>query len=306
MEEKRNKNKKRLRQIDTEIGVLRKEVEIEGNFMLEIEDEREVRKRVRLKVGKEKGEKQEREQGDSDVQREERKKGVLEKFNRLFFEMKNLPLEYVLSQSSKIVLTSEWQLSQIEKEWVEKSREVKRLVDSKMLLEEKNMGVFTEVDVKKRQIEKHTERIKEALKMISSGLMRRAEKKTPLERLAEEHVQERPKEDLQKQYRNLLSLFSLMKSNKSAVRASVPQSKKASATMHSSHAACLEKIKADVGKNATIPDLVKYRQTKKHMQEFQNQGSVSLHKTSKHSTPIIYAEKSEDEPQTREDAADKG
>lgn len=187
----------------------------------------------------------------------------IQSLNQMIFEMSNLPLEYVLSQSSKIVLTEEWNLSIVEKECVQMFGKVKELINSKMFLEEKSANIFTGVDLKRREILKigreQKKKVKKLARVISGRMA--GEESDDLCGM-EEKKKEEPEKVLAEKYKAVLDLFSLMKSNKSHVRYVIPQSKK-STVMHSSHSTCLEKIRSDPGRVSSIPDLVKYRYGKR-------------------------------------------
>ncbi|OAG29321.1 hypothetical protein NEDG_01394 [Nematocida displodere] len=290
MSERRKKDVKRLEQVDSEISLLEKEKSSTFNAMVEIENEQEIKKRVSNK-------RLTKPIGGSAAPLKIAP-GMLKSLNQLMFEMSNLPTEYILAQSNKMVLTGEWFLSILEKEWLEKISTVKKLLDRKMFLEETRRTEFSEIGGARRRLLAQAEAKKSMARQVTKTLHQmsgvpRASTGRPVDAvslLASEYTPETVKSDSQRRYRYLLSLFSLMKANKSAVRFTIPQSKKSTASVHSSHAACLEKLKAEVGKICTIPELAKYRLSRKNQQEQQKLSSISLHKTQKHGVPIMITE----------------
>ncbi|KAI5191853.1 hypothetical protein NEMIN01_1708 [Nematocida minor] len=297
--EKREKEKRRLTAINAEISLLEKEKEMNSNAMIEIENTKEIQKRARIK--------KKSEEKMRILKTMKKKRGLacqmscgvvsqarIKSLNQLVYEMTNLPLDYVLSQSSKMVLTEEWNLSMAERECVRKFSKVKELISNKMFLEEKNANLFTGVELKRREILKRTKEQKSRIKNMADILAGKLESDAVEESLGagaldstkdketaaeesdlEEEKEERESEEkksghsnhmLADRYKSILGLFSLMKSNKSNVRYVVPQSKK-NTIMHSSHSTCLEKIKTEPGKITTIPELVKYRLCRRNMIE---------------------------------------
>ncbi|KAI5190342.1 hypothetical protein NECID01_0934 [Nematocida sp. AWRm77] len=281
MKEKRQKSKKRLSSIDAELFLLEREKSMVSNTMVDIENEVEIKKRVKLK-------KSAPEEASSSSPSLLTQKS-LASFNQLFFEMKNLPLEYVLAQSSKIVLTAEWILSLMEREWIEKLESVKKMMESKTFLEEKNKTQFTEIETKRRAILQTISKAKEKGASIGKAQRKERAKESVFSKICAEKSLEKKDNEVESRYKKLLSLFALMKANKSAVRLNIPQSKKTTSSMHSSHTACLEKLRAEIGKIYTIPELAKYRQCKKLLQEGQGVGSTPQQKGHKQAQPIMYS-----------------
>lgn len=276
MDDKREKSRKRLSAIEAEVLLLEREKEMVANTMIDIENAGELKKRVRLKKTP--------LEAPAPAAPAALTPELVKSFNQLFFEMKNLPLEYVLSQSSKIVLTAEWILSLIERKWIEKIKSIKKLTDRKTFLEEKNRTEFTEVETKRREILKKVGQAKKDGKLIEHALGRAKPAEDIFAQICAERSPDAAGEDMQSRYRSLLALFSLMKANKSTVRLNIPPSKKSVSSMHSSHTACLEKLKAEIGKIATIPELARYRQCKKSLGDTQH-----LHPAAKYPAPIIYS-----------------
>ncbi|KAI5185080.1 hypothetical protein NEHOM01_0585 [Nematocida homosporus] len=348
MKERRGRERKRLDLVEAEIRLLEKEKEMGSHVMVDIESEAEIKRWVKGRpivskggvLGKIDGKldkievvkNNNKDNNDLNKQNNGLGGGLIDNeavngLSKLYFEMSNLPLDYMLGQSNKMVLTAEWELSLLEREWIDRLREIKRGLDRKRLLEEKVASLGTEVEVTRRQIVKSTrakqyyhKRIGSSVKLggsmvmgdlklqnrlglggvslgglggsnssiSSSDKLGRLVAGAEFEEKKKESVSE---EELQRRYDVSLSLFSLMKANKSAVRVSIPVTKKSSSAMHSSHAACLEKVRAEAGRISTIPELARYRQCRRQ-QEPQSQQTVHLHKTAKHGIPIIYAQPS--------------
>ncbi|KAI5173145.1 hypothetical protein NEFER03_2114 [Nematocida sp. LUAm3] len=299
MDGRRNKERRKLSLVDAEIFLLEKERDKETRTLLEIESPEEIKNRIKLKRPME-------TKSAPAVPISCITQKTLHSLNQLFFEMCNLPMEYILMQSNKIVLTSEWRVSIVEKEWIERLKEIKKLLDKKILLEETDNQMESNIERTKREIEKQEKKKKEYLRGIFIAMNQIKREKSIFKEIYTGHVQEDNKKNLQEKYTKLLSLFSLMKSNKSSVRINIPQSKKSSSSMHSSHAACIEKLRAEYGKITTIPELAKYRQCKKASQEKKAPSgnpnrmfSINLHKTNKYTVPIIYAN-SQNTPSTQQ------
>ncbi|KAI5181269.1 hypothetical protein NEOKW01_1488 [Nematocida sp. AWRm80] len=294
MNRKNTGNRKRLSVINAEISLLEREKEMSSNSMVEIDNEENIKKRVKITRGARQASETESNK-DAKCATETKEEIIdqerIKNINQLFFEIYNLPLEYILAQSSKMVLTEEWQVSILERVYVEKMKEVVKLVEARVFLKERPKGIFQEANKKRKEILTDLKEKKQALKVLGDKLMRKSEGVSLLDRVNTATAQDKPNKNLQDTYKRLLSLFSLMKSNKSTVRVTIPQTKKTTSTMHSSHTTCLEKIKNEIGKITTISELARYRQGKKIITEKEKHGSISLHKTNKHSIPIIYTDK---------------
>lgn len=261
MKEKREKEKRKLKLINAEISLLEKEKEMNSNAMIEIENKKEIKKRVRIKKNTE----------ENSYMKIKGKitPGLVNSLNQLIFEISNLPLEYILNNSNKMVLTSEWELSIIEKGYLKEYNKIKELFNSKLLLEEKNTHQFSAIELRRREILKGVKEQKENIKVISKILGEQVKKSSVIERIEKEYSPEEKTNNspkLSDKYKSILCLFSLMKSNKSNVRYMVPQSKK-STILHSSHSTCLDKIKTEPNKTPGIPELVKYRHYRRNIRE---------------------------------------
>jgi hypothetical protein len=330
----REKMKRKIETLTTEIELLEKEKEEKNSqYLIEIEAAQEIRRRA------------ERYRREETERRRKRKKEErmavckesLESFNKLVFEMENLPLEYILSQSTKIVLTEEWLAALLEREILERLSEIRQLQGAGVFLEVKRSSDLPvhQIHEARRRIlvleRKRREVLKKLAESASPALLQKWPKMCPRQTIPPGECII-PKRTFAKRevfvlglreaegrwmqgsvsqeelYKKLLHLFSLMKSSKSSTRFEVPISKKGSITTHSSHIACLEKIKNELGKLTTVADLAKYREKKKmapkQPQGLQNPVHLSMYKTRKHAMPIPYSQeehskrvRQEDEPE---------
>ncbi|EIJ93482.1 hypothetical protein NEPAR06_0449 [Nematocida parisii] len=317
-EETRERNKRRLKQLNKEISLLEQEKEMNSNVMLELETKIKTRQSRRYLIT------EDTEYNTHSIQSNitPEKISSLEVF---IHNISNLPLEYILLQSNKIVLTKEWYLSYIEREYLVKYNKIKELLCNKLLLEEKTKGIFTGVEKKRREIiyakyntqsvisnvkyniqsvisNKYNTQsvisplgstdllsnisnildtiIMDSTSSISSNQGHISSTSTGISSTSsgthtnsnQGHISSTPtgshsthtpaypstSSSASVEYKRVLSLFSMMKSNKSSVRYTIPPSKKSN-SMHSSHSTCLDKTK---GECRSIPDLVKYRMSK--------------------------------------------
>ncbi|KAH9386571.1 uncharacterized protein NEMAJ01_1467 [Nematocida major] len=266
MKEKREKEKRRLKVLNAEISLLEKEKEMNSNAMIEIENKKEIKKRARIKKKKD-------EEKDLKINKKITP-ALIKSLNHMMFEISNLPLEYILAQSNKMVLTSEWHLSIVERECLKKYTKIKDLFKSKLLLEEKRNTAFSGFELKRRKILRASADRRKTVLAIQRGLLSAGEPQSVADSISQEYSYAEPgdAEALSEKYKSVLCLFSLMKSNKSNIRYTVPQSKK-NPVMHSSHTTCLDKIKIEPGKIFTIPDLVRYRMYRRSMREGEKPGA---------------------------------
>lgn len=340
MVESRKRERKKLSATTAEISLLEKEKEMGGKAMVEVEDEDEIKKRSKIRKITHHSPKPQPKPLISQP--------LLHSFNRFFFEAAHLPLEYVLLNSTKMVLTREWYISIVEKEWVEKIEILKDLADKRQLLEQKSetqsntdqtstpnartnrqLVPLKDLGSTRRKILNQTKRNRDLLSRVGNSLLHRADHSllhradhsllhrtvtgaslkpntsSPLfaslsvpyvfhfvpDVALSPNLEVTPdqEKEIKQKYMQLLSLFSLMKANKSTVRFSGPHvGKKSNPVIHSSHIACVEKIRAEVGKITTIPELAKYRQTKKIQQDHRHKNAnISLHRTQRHAIPIM-------------------
>ncbi|EIJ88963.1 hypothetical protein NEQG_00782 [Nematocida parisii ERTm3] len=349
-EETRERNKRRLKQLNKEISLLEQEKEMNSNVMLELETKIKTRQSRRYLIT------EDTEYNTHSIQSNitPEKISSLEVF---IHNISNLPLEYILLQSNKIVLTKEWYLSYIEREYLVKYNKIKELLCNKLLLEEKTKGIFTGVEKKRREIiyakyntqsvisnvkyniqsvisnkyniqsvisnkyntqsvisplgstdllsnisnildtiimdstsnissnQGHISSTSTGISSTSSGTHTNSNissdthtnsnqghisstststptgshsTHTPAYPSTSSSAYPSTSSSASVEYKRVLSLFSMMKSNKSSVRYTIPPSKKSN-SMHSSHSTCLDKTK---GECRSIPDLVKYRMSK--------------------------------------------
>ncbi|OAG32055.1 hypothetical protein NEIG_01293 [Nematocida sp. ERTm5] len=359
-EETRERNKRRLKQLNKEISLLEQEKEMNSNVMLELDTKIKTRNNKRYLIS------ENTEYTTHTIQSNitPEKISSLEVF---IHNISNLPLEYVLLQSNKIVLTKEWYLSYIEREYLVKYNKIKELLCNKLLLEEKTKEIFSGVEKKRREIiytkynthsvinniKYNTHSVINNIKynthsvisplgntdllsnmsnildtiimdstrnnrssnssnssgisnssdssnrsnssgisnssdssnrsnssgissagissagVSSAGVSMYSSNNTSMH--SNIHTPTYPSSihtptypstsstsSASAEYKRVLSLFSMMKSNKSSVRYTIPPSKKSN-SMHSSHSTCLDKTK---GECRSIPDLVKYRMSK--------------------------------------------
>lgn len=319
----REKMKRKLEILAAEIDVLEREKarERDAQALVEVEKKREVRRKA------EKYRKTEtqikNEEPPSRAERRGQSQASVSSFNRMIFEMENLPLEYVLSQSCKVVLTEEWLVSSAERDVLRRVSEVRKLQEEGLFLEAKRKGgalPLDEIKLARKEILTRAKKGREILKRLAEEcnplVISRQPKASPRGTVEEKDLiiprralQVRPARaqglraaegrfyvwepgaSQEEIYRRLLHLFSLMKSNKSSVRFAVPLSKKGSVTSHSSHVACLEKIKNEIGKLSTVSELTRYRQGKKAMSSEQGAKPMhlSMYKTRKHGVPIPHS-----------------
>lgn len=318
MVESRKRERKKLSAAVAEISLLEKEKEMGGKAMVEVEVEDEIKKRSKI-----------RKISHHSPQHRPRpliSQPLLRSFNRFFFEAAHLPLEYILLNSTKMVLSQEWYISIVEKEWVEKIEVLKDLADKRQLLEQKSESQpdtdqIGASDVRtsrrlvslralgsaRREILNRTRSNRDLLRRIGNEASRKSSTPPPLFASLsipyvfhfvpdvalspdlEMTVTPAQEKEIKQKYTQLLSLFSLMKANKSMVRFSGPHvGKKSNPVIHSSHVACVEKVRAEVGKITTIPELAKYRQTKKTQQDHRHKNAnVTLHRSQRHAIPIM-------------------
>lgn len=285
---RRDKERKKLSAVEAEISLLEKEKKMASNAMVEIESDAEIKKRATTQ--------RMTEEKALPMDQSKITENTLSLLNRMIFEMRNLPLEYLLSQSNKMVLTTEWLLSIVEKEWINKLLRIKKMLSNQSFLVETKESIFTEIDQKRRYMLKKAAQNKIKAWEITAAITGQKKQETLLNRICKENFSSTETNNIdiniQERYSDLLSLFSLMKSSKSSVRISIPVNKKSSSSMHSSHAACIEKLRAEIGRISTIPEIAKYRQCQKQQEkrpEEQRQ-SVNLHRSTKHGLPVIYTE----------------
>ncbi|EHY66162.1 hypothetical protein NERG_00858 [Nematocida ausubeli] len=254
-EQRREKDKQKLFLINEEIKILEKEKEMDTNFMIEIQDKKEIKKRIKQKS---------KTVSINDKTKNNSKlinNQVINSLNSLIFELINLPLEYILINSNKMVLTEEWKVSQLEKEVVKNQKYVMDLISKKLFLEEKTVGIFPNVEIAKRGITKSNQIKRNTLKELISKISGKPDY-FPIKSNQNIPIKQNNNQDPDR-YKNILNLFSLMRANKSKIRYKI-QSKKFQNQNHSSHNIFIEKNKDG------IPELIKYKNNKALVNEEKN------------------------------------
>lgn len=322
----REKMKRKLEFITTEIEVLgRERKDRREGRMVDVENGGEVVREIERYYKRKRVRREEKEPALENAVTED----LLESFNKLVFEINNLPLDYILAQSSKAVLTEEWMASLLERKVLAKTREIKKEKEEGALLQIAEDAKIAET---RQLIEAETQKRKRVLGHLareSTATVLQAHKKLfptgPLNgaiipiRSSKQRKQESPPQlfhtatpslrDLDSRhfphsagtaketvYKALLHLFSLMKSNKSSVRFYPPASKKGNLAIHSSHITSLEKIKNEIGRLTTVSELARYRESKKEIKEGIQRLPVhlGLYKARKHGVAIPYTCERED------------